>query len=57
MIKLLKHDLVSEAMKLLELKGMDDAMALRRWEDRAKVHGVEVPALETYRQVVSDHLL
>ena len=44
-------------MKLLELKGMDDAMALRRWEDRAKVHGVEVPALETYRQVVSDHLL
>ena len=47
----------SEAMRLLALEGMDDAMALRRWDDRAKVHGVEVPGLDAYRQVVLDHLL
>ena len=47
----------SEAMRLLALEGMDDAMALRRWDDRAKVHGVEVPDLDAYRQVVLDHLL
>ena len=32
-------------------------MALQRWDDRAKVHGVEVPDLDAYRQVVLDHLL
>ena len=47
----------SEAMRLLALEGMDDAMALRRWDDRAKVHGVEVPDLDDYRRVVLDHLL
>ena len=47
----------SEAMRLLELEGMNDAMALRRWDDRAKVHGVEVPELDAYKQVVLDHLL
>jgi predicted HD phosphohydrolase len=47
----------SEAMRLLALEGMDDAMALRRWDDRAKVHGVEVPDLDAYRQVVLDHLV
>ena len=47
----------SEAMRLLALEGMDDAMALRRWDDRAKVHGVEVPELDAYRQVVLNHLL
>ena len=47
----------SEAMRLLALEGMDDAMALRRWDDRAKVHGVAVPDLDAYRQVVLDHLL
>ena len=47
----------SEAMRLLALEGMDDAMALRRWDDRAKVHGVEVPNLDAYRQVVLDQLL
>ena len=47
----------SEAMRLLALDGMDDAMTLRRWDDRAKVHGVEVPDLDAYRQVVLDHLL
>ena len=47
----------SEAMRLLALEGMDDAMALRRWDDRAKVHGVEVPNLDAYGQVVLDHLL
>ena len=47
----------SEAMRLLALEGMDDAMALRRWDDRAKVHGVEVPDLDAYRQVVLNHLL
>jgi len=31
----------SEAMRLLALEGMDDAMALRHWDDRAKVHGVD----------------
>tara|TARA_B100002052_G_scaffold203298_1_gene185599 strand:+ start:712 stop:843 length:132 start_codon:yes stop_codon:yes gene_type:complete len=31
--------------------------ALRRWDDLAKVHGVELPDLDTYRQVVLDHLL
>ena len=36
---------------------MDDAIALRRWLDRAKVHGVEVLDLDAYRQVVLDHLL
>ena len=35
----------SEAMRLLEMGGMDNAMALRRWDDRAKVYGVEVPGL------------
>ena len=44
-------------MRLLALGGMDDAMALRRWNDRAKVHGIEVPDLNAYRQVVLDHLL
>ena len=47
----------SEAMRLLALEGMDDAMALRRWDDRAKVHGVDVPVLDAYRQVVLNHLL
>ena len=47
----------SEAMRLLALEGMEDAMALRRWDDRAKVHGVEVPDLDAYGQVVLDHLL
>ena len=47
----------SEAMRLLALEGMDDAMALRRWDDGANVHGVEVPDLDAYRQVVLDHLL
>ena len=47
----------SEAMRLLALEGMDDAMALRRWDDRAKVHGVEVPNLDAYGQVVLDHLV
>ena len=47
----------SEAMRLMTLEGMDDAIALRRWDDRAKVHGVEVPDLDAYRQVVLDHLL
>ena len=47
----------SEAMRLLALEGMDDAMALRRWDDRAKVHGVEVPGLDAYRQVVLKHLV
>ena len=47
----------SESTRLLALEGMDDAMALRRWDDRAKVHGVEVPDLDAYRQVVLDHLL
>ena len=41
----------------MALKGMDDAMALRRWNDRAKVHGVEVTDLDAYSQVVLDHLL
>ena len=44
-------------MRLLALEGMVDAMALRRWDDRAKVRGGEVPGLEAYRQVVLDHLL
>ena len=44
-------------MRLVALEGMDDAMVLRRWDDRAKVHGVEVPDLDAYRQVVLDHLL
>ena len=44
-------------MGLLALEGMDDAMALRRWDDRAKVDGVEVPDLDAYRQVVLDHLV
>ena len=47
----------SEAMQLLALEGMDDAMALLRWDDRAKVHGVEVPDLDAYGQVVLDHLM
>ena len=47
----------SEAMRLLALEGMDDAMALRCWDDRAKVHGVDVPDLDAYGQVVLDHLL
>ncbi len=47
----------SEAMRLLASEGMDDAMALRRWDDRAKVHGAEVPDLDAYREVVLDHLL
>ena len=34
-----------------------DAMVLRRWDDRAKVHGVEVPDLDAYRKVILDHLL
>ena len=36
---------------------MHDAMALRRWDDRTKVHGIEVLDLDAYRQVVLDHLL
>jgi len=45
-------------MRLLTLEGMADAMVLRRWADRTKVHGVEVPELDDYRQVVVlDHLL
>ena len=32
-------------------------MVLLRWDDRAKVHGVEVRDLSTYRKVVLDHLL
>ena len=47
----------SEAMRLLGLEGMDDAMTLRRWDDRAKVHGIEVHNLEAYSQVVLEHLL
>ena len=47
----------SEAMRLLALEGMEDAIALRRWDDRAKVHGVVVPNLDAYGQVVFDHLL
>ena len=37
----------SGAMQLLALEGMDDVMALRRWDDRAKVNGVEVLDLNT----------
>ena len=44
-------------MRLWELEGMNDAMTLRRWDDRTKVHGVEVPDLDAYGQVVLDHLL
>ena len=44
-------------MRLLALEGMEDAMALRRWDDGAKVHGVEVPDLDAYRQEVLDHLM
>ena len=47
----------SEAMRLLALEGMDDALALRSWDDRAKVHGVEVPDQDACRQVVLDHLV
>ena len=46
-----------EAERLQALEGMPDAMALRRWDDRAKVHGVEVPELETYANVVLNQLL
>ena len=44
-------------MRLLALEGMDDAMALRRWDDRAKVHGVDVPDLNAYGQLILDHLV
>lgn len=44
-------------MRLLTFEGMADVMALRRWADRTKVHGVEVPELDDYRQVVLDHAL
>ena len=44
-------------MRLLALEGMDDAMTLRRKDDRAKVHGVGVPDLDAYRQVFLTHLL
>ena len=44
-------------MRLLALEGMDDAMALRRWYDRAKVHGGEVPDLDAIGQVVLNHLV
>ena len=44
-------------MRLVALEGMDDAMVLRRWDDRAKVHGVEVPDLDAYGQAVLDHLV
>ena len=47
----------SEAMRLLASEGMDDPVALRRRDDRAKVHGAEVPDLDAYREVVLDHLL
>ena len=47
----------SEAMRLLALEGMDDAMALRRRDDRAKVHGVEVHDLDAIGQVVLNHLV
>ena len=47
----------SEAMRLLALEGMEDAMELRRWDDRAKVHGVDVPVLDAYGQVVLNHLV
>ena len=32
-------------------------MALRRRDGRAKVHAIEVPDLNAFRQVVLDHLL
>ena len=44
-------------MQLLALEEMDGAMALRRWDDRTKVGGVQVPYLDAYKQVVFDHLL
>ena len=46
----------SEAIRLMAMEGMVDAMALRRWDDHAKVHRVELPTLEPNRQVVLDHL-
>ncbi len=32
-------------------------MALRRWEDQARVYKVEVPDLDAYNQVILEHLL
>ena len=29
---------------------------VRTWDDRAKTPGVEVPGLEAYRQMLTDHL-
>ena len=36
---------------------MDVTKTLRRWDDWGKLHGVEGPGLDAYRQVVLDHLL
>ena len=47
----------SGAMQLLALEGMDDVMALRRWDVRAKINGVEVLDLNAYKQVVLDRLI
>ena len=46
-----------EAERLQALEGMQDAMALRRWDDRAKAKGFEVPGLEMYFDLVFVHLL
>ena len=29
---------------------------VRTWDDRAKTPGAKVPALETYREMLTDHL-
>ena len=34
-----------------------DALALRRWDDLAKVKGLEIARLETYRDIVQQCLV
>ena len=45
------------AMGTVGVEGMDDAMAVRRCDDRAKIHRGDVPELETCAQIIQVHLL
>ena len=46
-----------EADRLRAQQGMDDAIAVRRWDDRAWVQGVTAPNLDTYRNIILNKLL
>ena len=47
----------SEADRLRAQQGMDDAIDVRRWDDRVWVQAISAPDLHTYREIILNQLL